>query len=125
MRIDRWLWVIRIFKSRNLATEACRCNHVRINNLPVKPSKEITLGQIISVKLGPLEKVIKVEGFSERRLPASLAQKLLTDLTPLESYQKAKELTKRVIPRPTGKKLSGRPTKKQRRDLEDFLYPDT
>ena len=124
MRVDRWLWSARLYKTRNMASEACKKNWVKINDQPIKASKEIRKGDIISVKIGPLQKVVRIEDLSQRRLSASLAQNLLSDLTTPESYEKAKEVGKRLAPRITNKKGTGRPTKKQRRDLEDFLYPE-
>ena len=124
MRVDRWLWSARLYKTRNMATEACKKNWVKINDQPIKASKEIRKGDIISVKLGPLQKLVRVEDLSQRRLSASLAQNLLSDLTTAEAYEKAKEVGKRLTLRITNKKGTGRPTKKQRRDLEDFLYPE-
>ena len=124
MRIDRWLWSARLYKTRNMASEACKKNWVKINDQPLKASKEIRIGDIISIKLGPLQKVVRIEELSEKRLSASLAQNLLSDLTTPEAYEKAKEHGQLLTFRITNKKGTGRPTKKQRRDLEDFLYPD-
>lgn len=124
MRVDRWLWSARLYKTRNMASEACKKNWVKINDQPLKASKEIRKGDIISVKIGPLQKVVRIEDLSQRRLSASLAKNLLSDLTTPEAYEKAKEVGKRLTLRITNKKGTGRPTKKQRRDLEDFLYPE-
>ena len=124
MRLDRWLWSTRHYKTRNMASEACKKNWVKINGHPAKPSKNIEIGKTASIKLGPLEKIVRVEGLSERRLSASLAQNLFTDLTRPEEYEKAKEHRKLLAPRVVNKKGLGRPTKKQRRDLEEFLYSD-
>jgi ribosome-associated heat shock protein Hsp15 len=107
-----------------MASEACKKNWVKINDQPIKASKEIRKGDIISVKIGPLQKVVRIEDLSQRRLSASLAQNLLSDLTTPEAYEKAKEVGKRLTLRITNKRGTGRPTKKQRRDLEDFLYPE-
>ena len=124
MRIDRWLWVARLYKSRSMATEACKKSWVKINEIPAKPSREIKIGEVITIKFGPLEKKVRVEALSDRRVSAPLAQGLLTDLTSPEAYQKAADARKRIKLRPATVKGVGRPTKKQRRDLEDFLYPD-
>ena len=124
MRVDRWLWSARLYKTRNMASEACKKNWVKINDQPLKASREIRIGDIISIKLGPLQKVVRIEDLSQKRLSAPLAQNLLSDLTTPEAYEKAKEHGKRLTLRITNKKGTGRPTKKQRRDLEDFLYPD-
>jgi ribosome-associated heat shock protein Hsp15 len=124
VRIDRWLWSVRIFKTRSLATEACKKNSVKINDQPLKASKLISVGQIISIKLGPLVKVVEVTGLTEKRVSASLVCRYLTDLTTEEAYAKAKQLKIHLKPRLFTKKGLGRPTKKQRRELDEFLYPE-
>ena len=67
VRLDRWLWSVRIFKSRNLATEACKKNWVKLDGHPAKPSKEIKMGDVITIKLGPLQKIVSVVGLIEKR----------------------------------------------------------
>ena len=79
---------------------------------------------MIAIKLGPLEKVVLVEALIEKRTSAPLVAKYLKDLTTPEAYQKAKEQKLPISARSKGGKGLGRPTKKQRRELEDFLYPD-
>ncbi len=123
MRVDRWLWTARLFKTRTLATEACRANCIRINQSPVKPSREIQAGEVLTIKLGPLEKVVRVEGLEERRVSAARALLLATDLTPPQAYEDARKRKIQTAPLLKGKGKFGRPTKRQRRDLEDFLYP--
>lgn len=124
-RVDRWLWAVRLFKTRSLATEACKKNHVKVDEQLVKPSKEIKVGDIVCVKLGPLQKVVRVDGLIDKRVSAAVAAKLTTDLTTPQAYEKAKQDRLNLAPRIYFKKGSGRPTKKQRRDLDDFLYPDS
>lgn len=124
VRLDRWLWSVRIYKTRSLATEACKKNWVRIDQNPVKPSKEIREGDIISIKQGPLQKTIRVDGLIEKRTSAALAVNYVTDLTTPEAYQQAKQEKLHLAPRILTKKGIGRPTKKLRRELDDFLYPD-
>ncbi len=122
LRIDRWLWATRFYKTRNLATEACKRNWVKINKQPAKASKEVTIDDVVSLKVGPLEKIVRVDGIVKSRVSASLAQMNFTDLTPPEVYEEAKAQRVRLAGRIIGKKGLGRPTKKQRRDLDDFLY---
>lgn len=124
VRVDRWLWTSRLYKTRNMATAACSKNWVKLAGVPIKPSKTVRIGDILTLKMGPLEKVVKIIGISKRRVSASLTQNLLNDLTQPEAYQKAKELKFNIYPRPISTKGAGRPTKKQRRDLEDFLYSE-
>jgi len=124
VRIDRWLWAVRIFKTRSIATDACKKNSVKINDKPLKASKLISVGQIISVKLGPLVKVVEVKSLTEKRVSASLVCRYLTDLTTEEAYAKARELKLHLKPIRLTKKGLGRPTKKQRRELDEFLYSE-
>ena len=90
VRIDQWLWSVRLFKTRSQATEACKKNWVKVEKYPVKPSKVVKVGDVISIKLGPLEKVVRVEDLILKRTSACLVRNFLTDLTSPEAYQKAK-----------------------------------
>ena len=123
-RVDRWLWTSRLYKTRNMASAACSKNWVKLAGVPIKPSKTVRIGDILTLRMGPLEKVVQIVGISQRRVSASLTQNLLNDLTSPEAYQKATELKLHISPRSISIKGTGRPTKKQRRDLEDFLYPE-
>lgn len=125
VRLDRWLWSVRIFKSRNLATEACKKNWVKLDGHPAKPSKEIKMGDVITIKLGPLQKIVSVVGLIEKRTSPAKAGNYVADLTPPEAYEKAKQARLHLAPRIVSKKGIGRPTKKQRRELDDFLYPES
>ena len=124
VRVDRWLWATRIFKTRTLATEACQRNQVKLGGKPIKPSRNIKAGDILSIKLGPLLKEIKVVRLTEKRVSASLAKMLLSDLTSDEAYQEAREKKAQIKPTISLKRGMGRPTKKQRRQLDEFLYPE-
>ena len=124
VRVDRWLWATRIFKTRTLATEACQRNQVKLGGKPIKPSRNIKPGDILSIKLGPLLKEIKVVRLTEKRVSASLAKMLLSDLTSDEAYQEAREKKGQLKPKFLLQRGMGRPTKKQRRQLDEFLYPD-
>ena len=125
LRVDRWLCNSRFYKTRNMAAEACKKNWVKVNEHVVKASKEIKLGDVVKLKFGPLKKTIRVEGITNRRVSAKNSVSLWKDLTSDESYLKAKEKKIHLNPRSLSKKyVGGRPTKRQRRELEDFLYPD-
>ena len=123
MRVDKWLWVSRHYKTRSLATEACKKNWVKLDGFPIKPSKEIKPMDILSVKMGPLTKVIQVIQLTPNRLSASLAKNIYRDITTPDEKSVALEKKFSVKPTILTKKGIGRPTKKQRRDLEEFLYP--
>ena len=118
MRIDKWLWAVRVFKTRSLATEACRANHVKIGGQPVRPAKSVRIGDIIEAKVGELHKTVKVLGLLPTRVSAQAAKEFAEDLTPPEEYQKKRAANFQPFAlRPKG---SGRPTKKDRRDMDRF-----
>lgn len=123
VRIDRWLWSVRLYKTRSLATEACKKSRVRIDGSPAKPSKEISVGDVISIKIGPLEKIVRVDAITVQRTSAALAADLVTDLTSEDAYKKAKQEKIKIGPSPFNLKGKRRPTKKLRRELDEFLYP--
>jgi ribosome-associated heat shock protein Hsp15 len=115
MRIDKWLWAVRIFKSRTLATEACNGGKVKIENKTVKPSREVKQGEIITVQLGPVKKTYKVLGLLEKRNSAKIAAEYVQDITPPEEKLKEEIAQRSYIARYKG---SGRPTKKERRFID-------
>jgi ribosome-associated heat shock protein Hsp15 len=119
VRVDKWLWVVRIFKTRSESTEACKKGHVLIDKLPVKPSRMLRPGHIVQVKKPPIERSYKVLGISEKRISAKLTEEFVMDITPPETI-KLLEIQKNMhwIMRTKG---TGRPTKKERRDIDDFL----
>jgi len=119
VRIDKWLWAVRIYKTRSLATEACRKGHVSIGNLPVKPSRAVHINEIIKVRKSPIVRTFKVLGLAEKRMSAKLTEDFIEDITPPEELE-LQEMQKnmRWITRDPG---TGRPTKKDRRELDDFF----
>ena len=119
VRIDKWLWAVRIYKTRSKASEACIKGHVLIGNIPVKPSKEIHAGDIIKVKHAVIYKSFKVLEPIHKRLSASLVSEFVEDITPPEELERL-EIQKQMkwFSRKPG---SGRPTKKERRDMDDFF----
>jgi ribosome-associated heat shock protein Hsp15 len=116
VRIDKWLWGVRIYKTRNQSTLACRSGKVSISDHPVKPSREIKVGEMITIRLDTLKRSVKVLGLIEKRVGAKLVEQYMEDLTPQEEYQKLK-LRKDGS---SGYRLRGlgRPTKKDRREIE-------
>ena len=115
-RIDKWLWTVRIFKTRNQATLACKAGKVMIDEITVKPSRELKPGDIITIRMMPVIKTVRMLAFPPNRLSAKLVPDFMEDLTPASEYEKLK------IMRETNFELRergvGRPTKKQRRDIE-------
>lgn len=118
VRIDKWLWSIRIYKTRNKASEACRAGKVKINEIAVKPSREVKAGDIIVINLSPLIKTVEVVEAIKNRVGAKLVPQFANDLTPQEEYDKVKLINEMNFERRD--RGSGRPTKKQRR-LIDYL----
>lgn len=121
IRIDKWLWAVRLFKTRSLAGEACRGGKVKIANQALKPSKEIKVGDVIEVQMDQLNKVVQVKAISGNRVSAKLVENLLADLTPKEEYERI-ELMKAFNSERRQRGL-GRPTKKERREIDDLKKP--
>ncbi len=122
VRLDRWLWSTRHFKSRSLATDACKRNWVKINELSAKPSRLLRTGDLLNIRIGPLSKTVKVLTLLEKRVSASKAAESYEDLTPPEHYVLAKERSQKIKTGQVLPSFKGRPSKKQRRDLEEFLH---
>ena len=120
LRIDKYLWAIRIFKTRSLAAEACEKGKVKLNGDSVKASKSVTIGDEYEVKTDAKKWIIKVTALLPNRVQYSEAIKFYIDLTPEEDSEAIKIQAASFH---TGKRLSkiGRPTKKERRDLDDFV----
>jgi ribosome-associated heat shock protein Hsp15 len=119
LRIDKYLWAIRLFKTRNQSADACVRGKVKLQGNPVKASKAVNIGEEYEVKTEARKWIIKVTGFLHHRVQYSEAIKYYIDLTPADDIEKSEYQASSFH---TGKRLSkiGRPTKKQRRDLEDF-----
>lgn len=117
-RIDKWLWAMRVFKTRTIATDACKKGRVTMGNLPVKPSRNIKIGDIIDVKKPPITYTFKVLALSENRLGAKLVPDYLENLTPQSQYD-ILEMT-RISGFVDRRKGLGRPTKKDSREMSRF-----
>ena len=118
VRIDKFLWAVRLFKTRSLAAEACKKGRVMIDDQPVKSSRQIRRGDEISIKVPPAVKTYKVLDLSEKRMGAKLVPDYLEETTPqgeIDLLEKARMVRK--MDRPKG---TGRPTKKERRDLDQL-----
>ena len=118
VRVDKWLWAVRVFKTRSQAAEACKKSRVLIDGDVVKPGKSITVGTIIDVKKPPLIHTYKVLALAEKRMGAKLVKDYMEDLTPEEELAKLDMMRFNIDGyRQRGE---GRPTKKERRELDDF-----
>jgi ribosome-associated heat shock protein Hsp15 len=119
IRIDKWLWAMRLFKTRTKAAEACNLNRVLINGQNVKPSRLVKNGIQIQIKRAGFTRTIEVLQLSEKRLPAKMVADYYKDLTPKEELDAFKARIARASAyREPG---TGRPTKKDRREMDDFL----
>lgn len=120
LRLDKYLWAIRIFKTRSQAAEAIDKGRVKLNGEAVKASRDVKLGDRFEIKTEHKNWTIEVKGLLEKRLAYAEAIQYYIDHTPIEELERIKHISSSFH---TGKRLSkiGRPTKKQRRDLSDFL----
>jgi ribosome-associated heat shock protein Hsp15 len=116
LRIDKWLWSVRIFKTRSMATDACRKGKVKIGDLTVKPSHEVKVDEIITINQHSITKTVKVVGLLKNRVSASLVMNFMEDHTPQEEYDKLK--MKHKVNQEFRPRGIGRPTKKERRLIE-------
>ena len=117
MRIDRWLWAARFFKTRAAATEAVLGGHVHLGGLRVKPAKDVRIGDTVELVRDGLRWMVVVRGVAEKRGPASVAQALY-DETPESRSAREQQALERRLARPLGADLGSRPTKQDRRRLE-------
>ncbi|MEO8429556.1 MAG: RNA-binding S4 domain-containing protein [Verrucomicrobiota bacterium] len=119
VRIDKWLWAVRLYKTRSQAADACRSGHVRLSGQPVKPSRFVRPGDTITAVTGEITKTVKVLVALETRVGARLVKDYAEDLTPPAEYLKPRE--KALAPFGFRPKGAGRPTKKDRRNMEGFV----
>lgn len=110
--MDQWLWAVRLFKSRSLATTACKGGHVRINGHTAKPASPVRVGDRVAARVGDRERVVEVVRLVDKRVSAPLAAECLVDHSPPPP---PRELAAAPFQRPRG---AGRPTKKDRRALD-------
>jgi ribosome-associated heat shock protein Hsp15 len=116
-RLDKWLWSVRVFKTRPEATDACRAGKVLIGMLEAKPGRDVHVGEIISVKVGLVQRTLKVLGLPRTRVGAKLLPAFLEDLTPAAEYERARQAgVEHMLARERG-----RPTKKDRRDMSQLF----
>lgn len=116
MRLDQWLWAVRVYKTRTNAADAIKAAHVTVNGLAAKPAREVKPADLIIARVGDLTRTVRVIEMPPARVGAKLVAQFAEDLTPPEEYAKRREpsfLTPVFRPRGTG-----RPTKKQRRQID-------
>lgn len=121
VRIDKWLWAVRLFKTRSLAAEACKKGKVIIGNNTVKPSRNVKVGDVVCVKRNPILFSFKVLALSENRMNAKLVPGFMENVTTADQLELI-ELGK-LAGQQGRDRGTGRPTKKERRELDDFVEP--
>ena len=117
VRIDKWLWAARLFKTRSLATDAVLGGRVKVNGVRVKPAKEVRIDDTIEASVGTVQRTVVVTGISEKRGPASVAATLYAE-TPESVAKREHQAAERRLARPLGADLGARPTKLDRRRLD-------
>lgn len=122
MRIDKYLWCIRYYKTRSIATDAVKKGHISINGSQAKPSRDVFAGDKISVRKDQINYVLTVLDIPQNRVGAKLVDIYRKDETPAEAFEHLKML--QLAKEHYRAKGEGRPTKKDRRDIEDYLMND-
>lgn len=115
-RIDKWLWAARFYKTRSLATDAIECGKVLLNEVRVKPAKPLVVGDMLDIHIGQVQFIVEVLALSNKRGPAPVAQKLYRETD--ESRQRREEIAARLKAEPQPFFFKGRPTKRDRREIE-------
>jgi ribosome-associated heat shock protein Hsp15 len=115
IRIDKWLWAVRIFKTRNMAANACKKSKVLLNGRNVKPSHSVKIGDVIEVRHSIITRTFNVNGLLEKRVSAKIAIDYVEETTPPEEFKKLRVI--KDMPFALREKGAGRPTKKDRRQI--------
>ncbi len=116
VRMDKWLWAARLFKTRALAVDAIKGGKVKINGQAIKPSREVKEGDVIHVQIEQLHKVVQVMLVIHNRVPAKQVTEIYADLTPTEEYERIAFM--KAYKAEYRDRGAGRPTKKERRQIE-------
>ena len=116
VRMDKWLWAARLFKTRSLAADAIKGGKVKIDGNPIKPSREVKEGDVIQVQIDQLHKVVQVKTVIKNRVSAKQVPEVYNDLTPKEEYERIEFM--RAYKAEWRDRGAGRPTKKERRMIE-------
>lgn len=118
-RLDKWLWAVRLFRTRSLATDACRAGSVEVNGHPAKPSRDVRSGESITVRQGLVLRTLVVRAIPRSRVGASLVPEFCEDLTPAAEFEKVRvQRIQQLLAREKG---SGRPTKRDRRAIDQLF----
>lgn len=120
VRIDKWLWAARFFKTRSIAVDNINKDRVQINGQNIKPAREVKIGDTVLIKMPREYKTVVVKGLSQVRGPAPVAQQLYEETAASIAERERRAEQRRFAPEPAQQLRGGRPTKRQRRDIERF-----
>ncbi|WOS38844.1 Heat shock protein 15 [Oligella urethralis] len=120
VRIDKWLWAARFFKTRSIAVDNINKDRVQINGQNIKPAREVKIGDTVLIKMPREYKTVVVKGLSQVRGPAPVAQQLYEETAASIAERERRAEQHRFAPEPAQQLRGGRPTKRQRRDIERF-----
>lgn len=120
IRMDKWLWAVRLYKTRQLAAEACEKGRIRIGGIEVKASRQVKTGEEIVIHRGPWYQHIRVIALNDRRISASLVRDYCEDITPASEIERLK-MHQAALAAWNIKGGTGRPTKKDRRQIDEYL----
>lgn len=118
LRIDKWLWAARFYKTRSLASEEIDKGRVHVNGVTVKPARELKVGDVVQVRAGVLIRSVTVRGLSDKRGPAPVAAMLFEEMAESIALRLAAAEQRRLAPEPALSLTQGRPTKRDRRDAD-------
>lgn len=120
IRIDKYLWAVRLYKTRSIATEACRSGRVKMNGVALKPSHEIKVGEVYELSIEQMHRVVEVKNLLGNRVSAKLVPDFMLDRTPQEEYERIQMIRQYSFEhRDRG---VGRPTKRDRREIDELKY---
>ena len=122
LRIDKWLWCARLFKTRSLAADACKGGKVKVNDVSMKPSHDVKVGETIAVQLGQLHKMVEVVSIPKSRVSPKDVTNIYKDVTPADEYERIEFM--RAYKAEYRDRGAGRPTKKDRRILDKLKKDD-
>lgn len=120
MRLDKWLWAARFYKTRALAVDEINLGRVRVGGIPVKPARDVKIGDVLTIRIGQMAREVEVRGLSNQRGPAPQAQALYAETAASITAREAAAEARRLAPEPADTIQQGRPTKQDRRRLADW-----
>lgn len=118
LRVDKWLWAARFYKTRSLASEEIDRGRVQVNGMAVKPAREVKAGDVVQLRVGVITRSVLVQGVSDKRGPATVAALLFTETPESVANRIAAAEQRRLAPEPALSIVDGRPTKRERRVTE-------